>query len=230
MSQDQSDSGFFWLFEQMMRLPVAAFVYTMEMLVKTMHGLQHMADFGAPGAANRAMPQHDQSLASGAPMAITSLDTAPRAQMNSQSQPGSAVNEGATTTHKETTKMPDTNLNDDMLKLVRYKVLFVKREYETAFPEQEDLVSDNMSASAFTAWKIAEFIQNIGDYPIPIKWKGRNYAGMGQAAKLTGLPEDDKKYLRVYYEVLERYPREKFKYEEQQIKVLEEIRDKMPAK
>jgi hypothetical protein len=28
--------------------------------------------------------------------------------------------------------------------------------------------------------------------------------------------------------VLERYPREKFKYEEQQIRVLEEIRDKLP--
>src|SRR5262249_61980068 len=46
---------------------------------------------------------------------------------------------------------------------------------------------------------------------------------------LTGLPDDDKKYLRVYYEVLERYPREKFKYEEQQIRVLEEIRDRVAS-
>jgi len=29
--------------------------------------------------------------------------------------------------------------------------------------------------------------------------------------------------------VLDRYPREKFKYEEQQIRVLEQIRDKMPS-
>src|SRR5688500_18495513 len=38
------------------------------------------------------------------------------------------------------TKM-DRDLRDDMLKLIRYKVLFVKREDEHAFPEQEDLVS-----------------------------------------------------------------------------------------
>ncbi|HEX8632647.1 MAG TPA: hypothetical protein VF703_00695, partial [Pyrinomonadaceae bacterium] len=45
----------------------------------------------------------------------------------------------------------DRDLRDDMLKLVRYKVLFVKREYEHAFPEQEDLVSENMDGAAFTA-------------------------------------------------------------------------------
>ena len=28
-----------------------------------------------------------------------------------------------------------------MLKLVRYKILFVKRDYEYAFPEQEELIS-----------------------------------------------------------------------------------------
>lgn len=32
----------------------------------------------------------------------------------------------------------ERDLHDDTLKLVRYKVLFVKREYEHAFPEQED--------------------------------------------------------------------------------------------
>jgi hypothetical protein len=43
------------------------------------------------------------------------------------------------------------------------------------------------------------------------------------ANRLKGLPEEDKKYLRVYFEVLERYPREKFKYEEQQIEILRDI-------
>ena len=34
--------------------------------------------------------------------------------------------------------MSDKDLNDDQLKLVRYKILFVKRDYETAFPEREE--------------------------------------------------------------------------------------------
>src|SRR5258708_25586830 len=125
----------------------------------------------------------------------------------------------------------DKDLRDDLLKLVRYKILFVRREYEIAFPEQEDIVSDNLDGDAFAAWKVAEFIQDLpnGEIPLPSKWLTQDYppAEFRNGTFLTGLPHEDKKYLRVYYEVLERYPREKFKYEEQQIRVLEEIRDKV---
>lgn len=131
--------------------------------------------------------------------------------------------------------MPDTNLSDDMLKLVRYKVLFVKRDYEHAFPEVEELVHDNLDSKSYTAWKIAEFIQRLGDRKtdIPVKWSDGypsdkdsqgNYK-YRQDGKLLGFPEDDKKYLRVYYEVLDRYVRESFKYEEDQIDVLKDIRE-----
>src|SRR5215469_9481529 len=122
----------------------------------------------------------------------------------------------------------DKDLGDDMLKLVRYKVLFVRREYEVAFSEHEDLVSDNMTGNSFVGLKIAEFIQDVeaGKIPIPSKWFSRHYPpGLTNGDFLTGIPHGDKKYLRVYYEVMERYPREKFKHEEQQIRVLEEIRD-----
>jgi len=125
----------------------------------------------------------------------------------------------------------DNNLQDDMLKLVRYKILFVKREYEYAFPEREDLVSENMDGSAFTAWKVAEFIQELGrkETPVPLRWQSKAYPETDYVneGKLLGFREDDKKYLRVYYEVLERYPRQKFKYEERQIRVLEQIRDRL---
>lgn len=100
------------------------------------------------------------------------------------------------------------DLRDDMLKLVRFKVLYVKREYEEVLAKGDELVFDNMDSTAFTAWKIAQ-LQSEG--------------------KLKGIPDKDKKYLRVYYEVLDRYPRERFKYEEEQIDVLKQIRDKLPG-
>src|SRR4051794_35264435 len=113
----------------------------------------------------------------------------------------------------------DKNLNDDMLKLVRFKVLFVKRGYEHAFPEQEALVWDNIDGPAFTAWKVAEFIQSLARRTthVPHAWgqayppadsHGRHGAHYREGDILLGLPEDDKKYLRVFYEVLERYHRE----------------------
>ncbi len=136
----------------------------------------------------------------------------------------------------------DKNLNDDMLKLVRYKILFVKRNYEHAFPEQEDLVYDNMDGNSFTAWKVAEFIQELAKvksektpegrarvgFRVPGSWK--TYPDADKFVfdgYLTGFPHEDKKYLRVFYEVLERFPREKFRHDERQIEVLEDIRDRM---
>src|SRR6185369_12375151 len=125
--------------------------------------------------------------------------------------------------------------NKDMLKLVRYKILFIKRDYEVAFPEKEELVSDSMDESGYTAWKVAQFIQDLanGDTKVPPKWNGypenENRKApappYAQGDILLGLPEEDKKYLRVYFEVLDRYEREKPKYKKQQIDVLKEIRD-----
>lgn len=125
----------------------------------------------------------------------------------------------------------DRDLQDDMLKLVRYKILFVRRDFEHAFPEREDLVYDSMDGSAFAAWKVAEFIQELhkGETAVPEKWIARNYPDPKYVrnGRLTGLDDEDKKYLRVYYEVMERYVREKFYYEEQQIEILRKIAENM---
>ena len=132
--------------------------------------------------------------------------------------------------------MNDKNLSDDQLKLVRFKILFVKRDYEAAFPEQEALVPDNMTGEAFTAWKVAEFIQQLGKgyTQVPTEWP-RDHEGRPKYPKdpdalderdgrwyLLSFPEKDKKYLRVYYEVLDRYVREE---EDDEVVVLKEIRD-----
>jgi hypothetical protein len=171
--------------------------------------------FPAPGMTATPPANHDAA-------------TCP-AQTADANAPAPATHGAAGRELKET-KM-DKDLRDDMLKLVRYKVLFVKREYEHAFPEREDLVSENMDGAAFTAWKVAEFIQELQQEGLRVSEKWRKYGGGRYVEQVDGhlvlreLPHEDKKYLRVFYEVLDRYPREKFKHEEQQIRVLEEIRD-----
>ena len=139
--------------------------------------------------------------------------------------------------------MPDQNLSGEDLKLVRYKVLFVRRDYEYAFREREELVHEDLRGEDFTSWKIAEFIQSLQkndhardadknpDHKIPEKWKKKKYPPeeYNDDGYLTGFPESDKKHLRLFYEVLQRYPRQEFKHEERQIEVLEEIRDKMKS-
>ena len=87
--------------------------------------------------------------------------------------------------------MPDKDLRDDMLKLVRYKILFVKRDYEHAFPEKEELVSENTDSAGYTAWKIAEFIQKTRrNTEIPGKWRIKSIRVMSKKQAHPKPPED----------------------------------------
>jgi len=250
-SEERSSASMMHLLGQMFLLPFTVFVYGMEMFVRTIRQVQTVADEGLdltvggdvlaredaqPGRREFA---NEPGLIVNAQTAERSVDGAGSAEpipvtsealvpLQSHQAPGSEIESREITKER---KM-DRDLRDDMMKLVRYKVLFVKREYEHAFKEQEDLVSENMDGSAFTAWKVAEFIQSLAKHktPVPTKW-GKTYPqGYRSGDVLTGLPDEDKKYLRVYFEVMDRYPREKFKYEEEQISVLEDIRDELKRK
>jgi hypothetical protein len=244
MNDDHGAPNVARVFGQLLMLPVAAFVYGVEMLIKTMQGIQQVSNQGIEvmaGPQSRPDRLPEARADPIAPANETSTDSDNTAGPTSDRTETIDEEENPLTMNDNCSAGQEKDLHDDMLKLVRYKILFVRREFEVAFPEQEDLVSDNMDGSAFTAWKIAEFIQNLvikdsgpapaGHTRVPQKWIDKKYAEeYWRDGYLTGIPHEDKKYLRVYYEVLERYPREKFKYEEQQIRVLEEIRDKIPTK
>jgi hypothetical protein len=236
MNEDQDSPNIAQVLGQLLMLPLAAFVYGIDMLIKTMQGVQEVSNQGmeimAGSQARLYGPQEARAVPdSSAEQEPISSDSA--ADASRVTNEFTSKEEKLLTINDNFGSGRDKDLHDDMLKLVRYKILFVKREYEVAFPEKEDLVSENMDGSAFAAWKVAEFIQQLANRTtdVPVKWANKypsedrdRYVSNG---KLTGFPDEDKKYLRVYYEVLERYPREKFKYEEQQIRVLEEIRDKL---
>lgn len=240
-------------FSQMLKLPFDAFVFSMEMLVKTIQGMQRIAYQGVDAMVSELVQSPSARLGNenGPPSVVPdgaiggSAETMPQTTHN-ETVPTSVVPDGAIgdstetmpqTTQQEERHMADRDLHDDMLKLVRYKILFVKRDYEVVFKEVEELVPDNTDGTSYTAWKIAEFIQGLRKEPIPKKWldKPKPYPPRDGIASppvddptmINSLPEEDKKYLRVYYEVMERYTRERFRYEERQIEILEEIAKKM---
>lgn len=207
-------------FGRMMKLPFEAFVYGLEMFVQTMQGLQQIAyqgiDTMADGITQVCVEPADSDVINNGVIHDAIGDSAePLPQ----------------TTHKENMKMADQDLGGKDLKLVRYKILFVKRDYEHAFDEQEELVHEDTNATGFTAWKTAQFIQELQKRKtmVPEKWKQYPPSGHHPPYReediLLGLPDEDKKYLRVYFEVLDRYPREPLEYEEQQLEILRGIRD-----
>lgn len=226
----RSSTGMIWLFGQMMMLPLTVFVYGMELFVKTIQGRQSVPDEGINVMTGRATHLPYETTGNRSEPTSSTLT----------SVTGGIAKDAAQPIPKETNDMNDRDLSDsDMLKLVRYKILFIKRDYEVAFPEVEELVSDDLTDTAYTAWKVAEFIQSLDETAVPKKkWGGGEdsnkkpkYPKHAQFKNgkwvIHKLDEEDKKYLRVYYEVLDRYPREKFKHHERQIEVLEEIRDRI---
>lgn len=211
---------------QMIKLPLEAFVLGMEMFVKTMQGAQRIAN------------QSVDTLTEGTDQTLTDTFSREPKVIRDVVIDVAASEEGSQTpqqtTHKEERRMPDKDLSGKDLKLVRYKILFVKRDHEHAFDEQEELLHADTDDSGFTAWKIAEFIQKLprdagmqDGVRIPRKWASKNYPPREYRSDgyLTGLPDEDKRFLRLYFEVLHRYPREELEYQEQQLDILRGIRD-----
>src|SRR2546421_6331966 len=219
-SVGRSSPGVVRLFGQMLLLPFTVFVYGMELFVRTVRGMQQAADqgmdvmvgeaaqpvTGVPAGENQFT---DKTAVSGGapPPAHTQGGWGDLKVHTTISTGDGTTGEAAEATHKEIEKMRDKDLSDDQLKLVRYKILFVKRDYEAAFQEQEELVHDNMTGDAFAAWKVAEFIQKLvkRKTDLPSTWK--DYPTneppnppYKDGSILLGFPERDKKYLRVYFE------------------------------
>ena len=116
---------------------------------------------------------------------------------------------------------------EDILKLVRYKIVFLKRDYEVAFPEEEELVAYGTSAADWAGTKVARFICDLNETltkQFPREWEGKNYPPRDSNGRYH-IPRDDERYVKVYFEVLQRWDREDADYERRRTKAIEEIRD-----
>lgn len=100
-----------------------------------------------------------------------------------------------------------TNLEDDAVKLVAYTIVSLRRDHETVMEGGEGtiVVTDQMTPDAFTASIIAKYLQET---KVP-----------------KAMLDKHLKYLRVYYVVSHRWPREPVEFEERQIAALQTIRN-----
>jgi hypothetical protein len=77
------------------------------------------------------------------------------------------------------------------------------RKHERVLHVDERIVIEPMSHAAFASWMIANYLQT------------------------EHISDEEKKNLRVSFDVLDSWPREAFTYQERQIEVLEQRRDKL---
>jgi len=170
----------FRLMGQIMRLPVSVLTFALESFARTLQGLDQVIDRGFEPEARHT----HRAAATPAPPSIPTAANDP----------------------KEDSHMPDTNLNDDMAKLIDYSIVSIDRDRsdEKKFLLRDQIVvTENMTGDSFATWMIAKFIQEDG----------------------MNFPHDEKKHLRVYYNVLDRWPQPDLEYEESQLNVLRGIRE-----
>ncbi len=103
----------------------------------------------------------------------------------------------------------DTHLlTDDELKLVSYTINYVKRDEERIlYGPSVKLVSDNMTSDAFTTWVVADWLSNPPE----------------------NRTEIDRKFIRVSYEVIGRWPKQRLKFRENQLEALRGIEKAIKA-
>ncbi len=191
MNEDQSSAGIVRVFGQLMTLPISAFIYGIDMLIKTMQQMQRVTNQGlgavvGPEPVPVRQPENHDGNDLRAANSLIDHSTADRTTIEEEKL--------LMYDNNNHSNGLDKNLRDDMLKLVRYKILFVKREFEYAFPEQEDLVYDNMDGNAFTAWKVAEFIQELAKVKDEKTAEGRARVGIRIPHKWKHYPRPEDRY------------------------------------
>ncbi len=92
------------------------------------------------------------------------------------------------------------------LKIVRYRIVFTKRDYETTLKEGEEALNDFTEAAAFAQLKMAQFVRDLKqDGGIrPKVWRDKNYPQGVNGDLYHKIPDEDRKYVRVIFAVLYR--------------------------
>jgi hypothetical protein len=208
-------------FGQMMKLPMAALVSSMEMLAKTMREFQKSfesnIDVVSDGLAQTLNEMSDGT--GGARAASTD---------RSGDLPGACADTTQQMIDKEANDMGDQDLGGHDLKVVRYRIIFTKRDYEAVLDEaDEEVVDYPTDGGSLGGLKVAHFMGRVKDARVnlPIEWRGKNYPVKGAPRRGWKIPPEDERYITFLYEVIRRVEREEAAYEKDEVKVLREIRD-----
>jgi hypothetical protein len=187
------------LMGQMMRLPFTALVYSFEILVRTVRGMQRMADQGFETLAGE-----------------------------STNTEGDADRKQQTTHEEEDVMWNDQDLSGNDLKYVSYSILFTKRDLEATLEEQkQDLVNYPTNGGSYGGLKLAKFFQKVATegVPRPQVWKENNYPDSNRNNTHWTIPEEDQRYITFIYTVDRRIPREDKEYDRDQVRALRDIRE-----
>ena len=220
-------------FSQMLKLPVAAVAAGLEIVARIARDVQQTFD------------RNVDVVAEG--MAQSLMDQTAAADIQSQAAEGTGqvvtqdgIAESDPATQKHGGNMGDwdgrdQDLSGDDLKVVQYRIIFTKRDYEATLYENEETINYSTNGASFGAEMISNFTTDLvqNGREIPNNWKDSedemNYPPDDyiRDGRYYGIPSDDRKYITFLYEVKGRFDRQEKEYDKEQVKILEQIRRRL---
>jgi hypothetical protein len=204
-------------FTQIMKLPMAAFVSGMDILARTMREFQKSFETNVDAVSAEVA----QTLGG---------ESDGNSDAHSRSGGISEVDADITqqTSDKEEKHMGDQDLGGDDLKIVRYRIIFTKRDFEAVLDEaEEEIVDYTTDGGSFGGLKVARFMARLakGKVPLPLEWKGTDYPEKNAPKRGWQIPQEDERYISFVYEVIRRVERQEAEYAKDKVHVLRQIRD-----
>jgi hypothetical protein len=205
-------------FGQLLKLPFTALSYSIDVLMRTMSGMQKVAEEGIDRMVGGAAGTLENGVGWG--------------NKDYGSHTGWNANVTDHSSPKEAKEMWDKDSWESDLKVVRYWVLFDKRDYEEVFSSSEiepdlhrkgdvELVLGRKSLEEFRGEKRTKFRERLGTIPRPKKWRDLQYPQDEKGdfiGKLDGNDFDD--YVSVIVEVVHQQARRDRDYERDKVQLL----------
>jgi hypothetical protein len=117
----------------------------------------------------------------------------------------------------------DTDLNDDMLKLVRWRVLWTEPDHEASLANGEEFINYRTDSCQYGGQIMVAFIGRAQDP------NSSEHAALTRVVPdgVSGLTADNRRYLRAEMEVLSRQAKEEPRYDQRQTEAMEEIAERL---
>jgi hypothetical protein len=204
---------------QIMKIPMAVLASGMEMMARTMKEIQ------------RSFENNIDVASDGLAQTLSDMaDGGATASVVAEKRGDGAVDTPQQTGNKEEDDMGDQDLSGDDVKVVRYRIIFTKRDFEAVLDKaEEELVDYPTDGGSLGGIKVAEFMSKVQSDAInlPAEWRGKEYPTRNAPRRGWRIPRDDWRYIQFIYEVVRRIERQEAQYDKDQVKVLRQIRDEI---
>ncbi len=183
--------------DQFIKFPFAVTVSSLGVVTDAIRAMTSGMDVANAPGGQRAFPQ--QSI----------FPTPPTPGSAPFPPPGADGAGGLPFPREEENTVRDSNLNDDMVRLVKYRIVFTKPDHEDVLSSKEETINYRTSVEQYAGLQMARLMVEV-------------YADPNHKYRFL-LEKANQRYVKVSVEVLDRFPKEDEYFERRQTEAWERI-------